>query len=91
MMGSNKDGENPYPSTANVGWNAIWNGDATATPSYSAEQTIPFAFSFNGAAVTKYTPSNFGTISFDAWSHLANLICFKYYFVQFSEKTLFKV
>ena len=64
--GVNPDGENPYPSTSNSGWTNIWNGDATATPSYSAEQTIPFAFSFNGAAVTKYTPSNFGTISFDA-------------------------
>jgi hypothetical protein len=64
--GVNPDGENPYPSTSNVGWNAIWNGDATATPDYLAEQTIPFAFKFNGASVTKYTPSNFGTISFDA-------------------------
>ncbi len=64
--GVNPDGENPYPSTNNSGWSNIWNGDATATPSYSAEQTIPFAFSFNGTAVTKYTPSNFGTISFDA-------------------------
>jgi len=64
--GVNADGENPYPSTANVGWNAVWNGDATSTPSYLAEQTIPFAFKFNGNSVTKYTPSNFGTISFDA-------------------------
>ena len=64
--GVNADGENPYPSTANVGWTNVWNGDATATPSYLAEQTIPFAFKFNGSAVTKYTPSNFGSISFDA-------------------------
>ncbi len=64
--GVNPDGENPYPSTANTGWSAVWNGTATATPDYAAEQTIPFAFSFNGASVTKYTPSNFGTISFDA-------------------------
>lgn len=64
--GVNADGENPYPSTANVGWTNVWNGDATATPSYLAEQTIPFSFKFNGADVTKYTPSNFGSISFDA-------------------------
>ncbi len=64
--GVNPDGENPYPSANNVGWNAIWNGDATATPTYLSEQTIPFTFKFNGSSVTKYTPSNFGTISFDA-------------------------
>ena len=64
--GVNPDGENPYPSTANVGWNAIWNGDATSTTDYAAEQTLPFAFKFNGSAVTKYTASNFGTVSFDA-------------------------
>ncbi len=62
----NKDGENPYPSANNTGWTNIWNGDATATPEYSSEKSIPFAFKFNGASVTKYTPSNFGSISFDA-------------------------
>jgi len=64
--GLNKDGEGPYPSNANVGWTNIWNGDATATPEYGSERTIPFTFKFNGASVAKYTPSNFGTISFDA-------------------------
>jgi hypothetical protein len=64
--GVNADGENPYPSAANVGWSNVWNGDATATPTYATEQTLPFSFKFNGSAVTKYTPSNFGTISFDA-------------------------
>lgn len=64
--GVNPDGENPYPSANNTGWTNLWNGDATATTSYLAEQTIPFTFKFNGAAVSKYTPSNFGTISFDA-------------------------
>jgi hypothetical protein len=64
--GVNKDGENPYPSTANTGWTNIWNGDANAAPEYLTEKSIPFAFKFNGATVTKYTPSNFGSISFDA-------------------------
>ncbi len=64
--GVNPDGENPYPSTSNTGWTNLWNGDATASTSYLAEQSIPFAFKFNGASVTKYTPSNFGTVSFDA-------------------------
>lgn len=64
--GVNPDGENPYPSAVNVGWSNVWNGDATSTPVYATEQTLPFAFKFNGGDVTKYTPSNFGTISFDA-------------------------
>ena len=64
--GVNPDGENPYPSAGNTGWTNLWDADETATTSYLAEQTIPFAFKFNGAAVTKYTPSNFGTVSFDA-------------------------
>lgn len=62
----NVDGENPYPSTANVGWNLLLKADATSSLEYATEQTLPFAFKFNGSAVTKYTASNFGTVSFDA-------------------------
>jgi hypothetical protein len=62
----NKDGENPYPATANVGWSALWNGGATSAITYTSEQMIPFPFKFNGSSVTKYTVGNFGTVSFDA-------------------------
>ena len=62
----NPDGENPYPAGANVGWSVLWNGDASAVPEYTTEQTLPFTFKFNGSAVTKFTASNFGTVSFDA-------------------------
>ncbi len=62
----NPDGENPYPSSANAGWTNLWNGDASAVPEYTTEQTIPFAFKFNGSSVQKYTASNFGTVSFNA-------------------------
>ena len=64
--GINKDGENPYPSTANVGWTLLWNGGATSAIAYTAAQNIPFKFKFNGADVTTYTVGNFGTVSFDA-------------------------
>lgn len=64
--GINKDGENPYPSTANVGWTSLWNGGATSAIAYTAAQNIPFKFKFNGADVTTYTVGNYGTVSFDA-------------------------
>lgn len=64
--GVNLDGENPYPSTSNIGWSSIWDGNSTALVDYSPEQTIPFAFKFNGATVTTYKAGNFGSVSFDA-------------------------
>lgn len=64
--GVNLDGENPYPSTANVGWSLLLKADANSALEYAAEQSMPFAFKFNGASVTKYTASNFGSVSFDA-------------------------
>ncbi len=62
----NTDGENPFPSTANVGWNSLWSGGAGSAITYSGEQTIPFKFQFNGSDVTRYTVGNYGTVSFDA-------------------------
>lgn len=64
--GVNLDGENPYPSTSNIGWSSIWDGNSTALVDYSPEQTIPFAFKFNGATVTTYKAGNFGSVSLDA-------------------------
>lgn len=64
--GVNTDGENPYPSTSNVGWSTIWNGNSTSLTDYSPEQTLPFAFKFNGSAVSTYKAGNFGSVSFDA-------------------------
>ena len=64
--GVNQDGENPYPSTANMGWTTLWNGGATSAIAYTAAQNIPFKFKFNGSDVTTYTVGNFGTVSFDA-------------------------
>lgn len=64
--GVNPDGENPYPAANNVGWATIWQGGAGSAITYSAEQNIPFAFQFNGNAVTKFTAGNFGTVAFNA-------------------------
>jgi hypothetical protein len=61
----NTDGEYPHPSTSNApGWNVIWTGNETAATAYLSSQTIPFPFSFNGESVSRYFPSNFGTITF---------------------------
>lgn len=64
--GINSDMENPFPNAANVGWTTLWSGNNSSVTAYASEQTIPFAFMFNGAAVTKYTAGNFGTVAFDA-------------------------
>ena len=49
------------------GADATWNSLLTqnATPSWSAVQTIPFAFNFNGTAVTDYAVSNTGVLTFN--------------------------
>lgn len=62
--GINTDGENPYPNTPS-GWTKVWNGGATTTPTYASAQAIPFDFEFNGTKVTTYTPSTFGTVTFE--------------------------
>lgn len=60
----NQDGENPYPSTANMGWNSLWSGGATSAITYTSEQMIPFKFKFNGADVTSYSVGNYGAVHF---------------------------
>ena len=62
--GVNTDSENPYPNIPS-GWNKVWNGGASTSPTYANAQAIPFDFEFNGAKVTTYTPSTFGTVTFD--------------------------
>lgn len=62
----NPDGENPYPSTSNVGWSTLWQGGAGSATTWAPEQTLPFGFKFNGTNVTKFTAGNFGTVAFDA-------------------------
>ncbi len=70
----NQDGENPYPLTP-AGWSVIWTDDATSTPAYTANQTLPFTFKFNGSDVTQYKASNTGVLTFST-SSTSNLTAF---------------
>ena len=58
--GLNTDGE--YPG-ADATWANIL-GPSVTTASWSATQTLPFTFNFNGAPVTKYKVSSTGVLTF---------------------------
>ena len=45
------------------GWTSIL-GPSVATPTWSANQTIPFTFNFNGSPVTQYKVSSTGVLTF---------------------------
>tara|TARA_R110002049_G_scaffold134601_3_gene294078 strand:- start:346 stop:2442 length:2097 start_codon:yes stop_codon:yes gene_type:complete len=51
------------------GWTTVLATQTTAT--WSASQTIPFAFSFNGVAETNYKVSTTGVLTFDVASTLS--------------------
>jgi hypothetical protein len=72
--GLNKDGENPNPAQPG-NWNSLWSGDGSSPVSYTANQSIPFAFEFNGAPVTDYKVSNAGIVTFST-SAAENLTSF---------------
>lgn len=55
--------EFPVGGGIGAGWTTILGG-SNATPAASPSQTIPFTFSFNGAAVTAYKAMSNGTVSF---------------------------
>ncbi len=59
----NADPEYPVGGGIATGWTTI-QGTA-ATPVWSTVQTLPFAFSFNGGAVTQYKVSTSGVLTFD--------------------------
>lgn len=69
----NQDGEFPPGGGLATGWTTVLTG-ASTTPVMSAAQTIPFAFQFNGAAVTNYKVSNSGVVTFDATATTAPAI-----------------
>ena len=52
-----------------TGWTSIQAASATAV--WTAAQTLPFAFQFNGSAVTQYKVSSTGVLTFDVASPLA--------------------
>ncbi len=61
-----------YPSGGGMaaGWSSIFTGNA-ATPVWSSTQTLPFGFSFNGAAVTQFKVSSSGILTFDVGTAVA--------------------
>lgn len=63
--GLNQDGAYPEGSGQEPGWTEIL-GPSVATPTWSTSQSIPFAFDFNGAAVTSYVASSTGVLTFTA-------------------------
>jgi hypothetical protein len=64
--GLNTESENP--ASLLTGWSKLWDGDANAVAAYSTVQNLPFAFSFNGNAVTQFKASSSGSVTFDVSS-----------------------
>lgn len=62
--GLNQDPAYPVGGGQVAGWTVLL-GPSVATPTWSAVQTIPFAFNFNGSAVTSYKVSSTGVLTFD--------------------------
>ena len=62
--GLNSDGEYPVGGGLATTWTAISTAPA-ATPAWSSTQTLPFAFQFNGSAVTQFKVSTSGILTFD--------------------------
>ena len=55
--------EYPNGNGLDASWSSILTG-SNASPTWSASQTIPFTFNFNGAAVTDYKVSSSGVLTF---------------------------
>lgn len=62
--GLNTDAEYPVGSGLPTGWTQVLGGSQTS-PTWSAVQTIPFAFNFNGGAVSSYKVSSSGVLTFN--------------------------
>ena len=62
--GLNNDDEYPSGGGLPAGWTNIITGSA-ATPVWSSNVTIPFAFSFNGTPVTQFKVSSSAILTFD--------------------------
>lgn len=59
-----EDAEYPLGSGLPAGWATVMAG--TTTDQWSAAQTIPFSFQFDGNAVSQYYVSNNGIVTFNA-------------------------
>jgi hypothetical protein len=61
--GLNQDAEYPVGGGLPSGWATLLSGEQT-TPIFTAAQTIPFTFKFNGTDVTSYKVSSSGVLTF---------------------------
>lgn len=61
--GLNQDNTLINPASSVGGWTTLM-GPSVTTPIWSANQTIPFAFNFNGAPVTEFKVSSTGVLTF---------------------------
>lgn len=63
------NGDPAYPAGGGqaAGWTSLLGPSVTA-PTWSANQALPFAFNFNGSAVTDYKVSSNGVLTFDVAS-----------------------
>lgn len=68
--GINTDSEFPSGGGLPAGWTTI-AGPTASVPVWSANQTIPFSFSFNGIPVTQYKVSSSAVLTFDVSSGIA--------------------
>ncbi len=59
----NQDGEYPNGQGLPLGWTSLLG--TSPTPQWTAVQTIPFTFNFNGQPVTQYKVSTTGILTFD--------------------------
>lgn len=68
-QGINTDDEYPVGGGLAATWTTIHT--PSASPAWSAAINIPFAFQFNGTAVTQFKVSNSGIVTFDVATALA--------------------
>lgn len=59
----NNDNEYPNGSGLDASWTLL-QGSTSGTPTWSASQTVPFPFTFNGVTATSYKVSTTGILSF---------------------------
>lgn len=69
--GINSDDEYPVGGGLPAGWTQINSSSTNATPVWSAVQTLPFSFSFNGSPVTQFKVSSSAILTFDVATGLA--------------------
>lgn len=70
--GLNTDPEYPIGGGAATGWTTILPGTQSA-PVFTPATAIPFAFQFNGQAVTHLKASNIGLVTFDTTASASTL------------------